>query len=223
MPKLTLQQEVLDLTMEIVNEWDTIYATGQSNGVPNSDGTYGFNSPGLVKYVFNTVMQAKVPFYQLSPVLDTLYTTTSLYNAGYPSAFSAHTVAKANMEPGDVLFFGSSSPTYCGIYLGNGEFVYVTSAWAEGVCIMPLAEYQDELIAVRRYLPETAAAANKVMTVNGPYKTYKIYAAKSASASVVATPAQGSRITVLYTDNDSWALVKTSGGTIGYFMTKYLS
>jgi len=219
-----LQQEVLDLVTDIALNWDTVYATGQSNGIPNADGTYGFNSPGLVKYVFNTVMQPKVPFYQLSQVLDTLYAATELYSTGYPGAFAAYDVAQADMEPGDVLFFGSSSDiSYCGIYLGSGEFVYSSGTWEDGVCIMPLKDFADSLVKVRRYLPEAVVSADKAMTINGPYKNYKVYTEKDSSSAIAATPAQGSSLTVLFTDNGSWALVRTADGTVGYFLTKYLA
>ena len=219
-----LQQEILDLVTEIALDWNTIYATGQSDGVANEDGTYGFNSPGLVKYVFNTVMQEKVPFYQLSQVLDTLYATTELYSTGYPGAFAAYDVAQADMEPGDVLFFGSSSDiSYCGIYLGNGEFVYSSASWEDGVCIMPLNAFASSLVQVRRYLPEEVTPAEQTMTIEGSYKNYKVYAEKDASSTVIATPALGDSLTVLFTDCGSWAQVRTEDGTVGYFLTKYLA
>ena len=219
-----LQQEVLDLVTDIALNWNTVYATGQSNGVANADGTYGFNAPGLVKYVFNAVMQPKVPFYQLSQVLDTLYATTDLYSAGYPGAFAAHDVAQADMKPGDVLFFGSSSDiSYCGIYLGSGEFVYSSASWDDGVCIMPLKDFADDLVNVRRYLPEEVTPAELTGTVTGSYKTYKVYEEKSASSTVIATLALGDPVTLLYTDSGSWGYIRTADGTTGYLLLKYFS
>ena len=219
-----LQQEVLDLVTDIALNWNTVYATGQSNGIPNANGTYGFNSPGLVKYVLNTVMQEKVPFYQLSVQLDTLYAATDLYNTGYPGEFAAHDAAQADLEPGDVLFFGNAQDiSYCGIYLGNGEFVYSSASWADGVCIMPLKDFADSLVKVRRYLPEEVTPAELEGTVAGSYKTYKLYEEKSASSTVIATLALGDAVTLLYTDNGSWAYVRTADGTTGYLLLKYFS
>lgn len=219
-----LQQEVLDLASEIANDWNTIYATGQSDGVANEDGTYGFNSPGLVKYVFNTVMQEKVPFYALSQVLDALYATGEMYNAGYPGEFAVSDVAEADLQPGDVLFFGSGTTvSYCGIYLGNGEFVYSSSSWADGVCIMPLSGFRDSLVKIRRYLPDSVIPADTVGTISGSYKNYKVYAEKSASSTVIATPALGDSVTLLFTDNGSWGYVRTADGIEGYLLLKYFT
>ncbi len=218
-----LQQEVLDLAMDICLNWNTIYATGQSDGIANPDGTFGFNSPGLVKYVFNAVMQEKVPFYRLPQALDDLYAAGGLYNAGYPGAFSAADVAAADLRPCDVLFFGSGSDTnYCGIYLGNGEFLYSSASWDDGVCVMPLSGFQDSLVKIRRYLPDAVTPANTEKAISGPYKGYKVYAEKSASSAVLATPAQEDTLTVLFTDNSSWAYVRTEDDVEGYFLLKYL-
>ncbi len=217
------QQQVIDLALDIYNNWNTIYATGQSDGVANSDGTYGFNAPGFVKYVLNTVMQRYVPTYNLSVVLDTLYTTDSVYNGGYPGEFSVKDITIDNIQPGDVLFFGTDSQVgYCGIYLGNGEFISCQSSWDDGVRIMPLSDkYADALISIRRYLPETVTSADKEATINGPYKNYKIYEEKSADSTVVSTIAQGDSVTILFTDSENWAYIETMSGIRGFIFEKY--
>ncbi len=219
------QQQVIDLAMDIYNNWDTIYATGQSDGVANSDGTYGFNAPGFVKYVLNTVMQKYVPTYNLSVVLETLYTTESVYNYGYAGEFCVENIALENIQPGDVLFFGTDSQvSYCGIYLGNGEFISCQSSWDDGVRIMPLSDkYAEALISIRRYLPESVIPANEEATIDGPYKNYKVYEEKSADSTVIETLALGDTATVLFTDSENWAYIETSSGLKGYILSKYLT
>ncbi len=218
------QQQVIELAMDIYYNWDTIYATGQSDGVINADGTYGFNSPGFVKYVLNTAMKKYVPTYDLPVVLNTLYATDSVYNDGYSGEFCVENVSIDNIKAGDVLFFGTDSQvSYCGIYLGKGEFISCQSSWDDGVRVMPLSgKYSDALISIRRYLPETVASANQEATINGPYMNYKIYEAKSADSAVVATVSQGDSVTVLFTDNKNWAYIETNFGIRGFIFAKYM-
>lgn len=223
--KTQYQQKVIDLALEIYNEWDTVYATGQSDGVANSDGTYGFNAPGLVKYVLNSVMQEYVPTYNLSVVLDTLYTTNSVYNYGYDGELRVENISLENIQPGDVLFLGSGSTvSYCGLYLGNGEFISCLSSWDEGVEIMPLSDkYSEALISIRRYLPENVTPANEDAVIDGPYKNYKVYAEKSADSEVIVTPALDDTVTILFTDSEKWAYIQTESGVKGYMLLSYLT
>ncbi len=218
------QQQVIDLALEIYNDWDTIYATGQSDGVANPDGTYGFNAPGFVKYVLNSVMQKHVPTYNLSVVLDTLYTTESIYNYGYKGEFCAENIASESIQPGDVLFFGSGSTvSYCGIYLGNGEFISCLSSWEDGVNIMPLSDkYAQALISVRRYLPENVTPANAIRYMVGQYYNYNLYSERSASSEIIGTLALYDKVTVIYTDSGNWAYIETETGEKGYVLTAYL-
>ena len=230
----TYQQQVLDLAMEICQEWNTVYAHSQSDGVANSDGTYGFDCSGFAKYVLNTVMQKAVPTYRLSADLDTLYTTDSIYNAGYPGELCAVDVSMNNLQPGDILFFGldendqkSDEINHCGIYLGNNEFVHSTHSWEDSVCVMPLSGiYSENLVKIRRYLPETVTPAETVRyayNADTNYNKYKLYAEKSDGSEVLMQPAKGDALTVLYTDNGNWAYVRTEDGTLGYIPVKNLS
>lgn len=224
------QQQVIDLALEISEEWKTIYAHEQSNGIPNADSSCGFDCSGLTSYIFNRVMQPVVPTYRLYAALETQYATTVMYNAGYPGEFAPFDVAEGDLQPGDILFFtsladgtASTEIGHCGIYLGNNEFVHSTSSWEDAVCIMGLrGSYLENFVGARRYLPEEVIPADKVMTIDGPYRNYKVYAEKDSSSAIVATPAQGGSLTVLFTDGSSWALVRTADGTVGYFLTKYL-
>ncbi|MBQ7116146.1 MAG: C40 family peptidase [Clostridia bacterium] len=218
------QQQVIDLALEIYNDWDTVYATGQSNGVANSDGTYGFNAPGLVKFVLNSVMQESVPAYNLSVVLDALYKTDSIYNKGYEGEFCAQNIDIENIQPGDVLFFGSGSTvSYCGLYLGNGEFISCLSSFDNGVDIVPLSDkYSETLLSIRRYLPENITPANATRYMVGQYNNYKLYSERSASSEIIGTIALYDKLTVLYTDSGSWAYIETEAGEKGFVLTEYL-
>lgn len=217
------QQQVIDLALEISEEWKTTYAHGQSDGVPDSKGVYGFNCTGLVRYILGTVMQKTVPSYRLLAPLETLYETTSIYNQGYPGEFFATDVKRKNIQPGDVLFFtsqadGSDSDEigHCGIYLGNNEFVHATSAWEDAVCIVPLTDsFEENLVAIRRYLPTKVTPANtkETLTDSG---THNLYKERSRKSTVVTSVAPGGTVTVLFTDNADWAWVRTEDGKEGF-------
>lgn len=224
-----MQQSVLDLALDICNNWNTTYVPGGSGDV-SEDGAYQFDCSGLVTYILNNAMHPTIPTYRLSASMSRLAETDIIYNAGYPGEFHAMDVAPEEMQPGDVLFFRSQLdlvPTedlgHCSVYLGNNEFVHCTSVWEDAVCIMPLTgDFRDNLLAVRRYIPEEAVPAETLKTVNGPYRHYKIYAEKNSDSEVVATPCQGDALTVLYTNNDNWAYVRTMSNHYGWFLLQHL-
>jgi SH3-like domain-containing protein len=66
-------------------------------------------------------------------------------------------VERKNLEPGDLLFFGSSPAkiTHTGIYLGNGEFIHDTTHGHPGVQISRLDDmpWTQLLVAIRRVKP----------------------------------------------------------------------
>lgn len=227
-----IQQEVLDLAMEISNNWKTVYAHEQSNGIANSDGVYGFDCSGFASYVLESVMQKYVPTYNLSAAVTVMHKTTDIYNAGYPGELNAQAVTVQNLQPGDVLFFtcdasGSATTSigHCGIYLGNNEFVHSTDAWSDAVCVMPLSDrFLDTLHSIRRYLPATVTPANTEATLSGPYKNYKVYSRMDPDSGVVATIADGETFTLLFTNSGTtWAYVRTQGGVEGFTRAEYLS
>ena len=221
------QQQIIDLALEISEEWKTTYAHDQSNGVPNKKGVYGFDCTGLVKYIFGTVMQKTVPSYRLYASIDTLYKTKSIYNQGYPGEFFATTVKRKDIQPGDVLFFtsqadGSDSDRigHCGIYLGNNEFVHATSAWEDAVCIVPLAgSFEENLVAIRRYLPKTVTPANTKVRLKNT-GTHYLYTDRTRKSSVVTAVTSGGTVTVLFTDNADWAWVRADNGKEGFILVE---
>ncbi len=225
------QQQIIDLALEISEEWPTTYARGQSNGIPNADGTYGFNCSGLVGYVFNTVMQKHIPTYNLEPTLASLCAIDCIYNSGYPGEFEPSDIKKTKLQPGDILFFnsladGSDSDQigHCGIYLGNNEFVHSTSILADdAVCIMPLTDsYLKNLVRIRRCLPKTTVPANTKVTLHRDCETYSIYESMSRSAPVVTAIPSSDPVTVLFTDSHSWAYVRTAKGEKGFLPLQYI-
>ena len=221
-----LQQKILDLAVEISEEWDTTYVSGLAGEIANEKGEHGFNCSGLVKYVFNTVMQKEVPTYYLEARLQTLISLDGIYNLGYPGEFRAQDVAYRDLQPGDVLFFtsqadGSDSNVvgHCGIYLGNNEFVHSTSAWEDAVCIIPLSgNFKENLVAIRRYLPSQVTPANTQVQLAGS-GCHNLYAACSRDSSVVASVEAGCRVTLLFTDSGSWAWIRTESGEAGFIPT----
>jgi len=66
-------------------------------------------------------------------------------------------VERKNLQPGDLLFFGSSPSkiTHTGMYLGNGEFIHDTTHYHPGVQISRLDDmpWTQLLVAIRRVKP----------------------------------------------------------------------
>ena len=226
-----IQQEVLDLALDIANNWNTVYAHNQSEGIANADGSYGFDCSGFVEYVLETVMRKRVPTYNLSAAVTVMQKNTGIYNAGYPGEVNAEKVSRRDLQPGDVLFFtcaadGSvtNSVGHCGIYLGNNEFVHSTTSWEDAVCVMPLNDrFLETLHSIRRFLPEQVTAADTEATLDGPYRSYKVYAKMDPDSSVVAYIPEGQTFTLLFTDSDGWAYVRTKSGVEGFTRSEYLA
>ena len=224
------QRGVIDLALTISERWATTYAHGQSDGVPDENGLYGFDCSGLVRYLFSIVMAQRVPLYTVPADLTKLYELDILINAGLPGETPVIDVPYDELQAGDVLFFssradGSASTevAHCGVYLGNGEFVHATSEWEDAVCIMPLTEsFLDNLRGARRYLHETLVPANTQATITGPYMGYKVYSEKDVDSELVTTVREGSAALILYTDSTIWAYVRLEDGTEGYMLKQYL-
>ena len=220
----TLQQNVLDLALDICNNWNTTYLSGGSGSI-NAAGVYEFDCSGLVTYILNNAIQQSIPTYRLSSSMSRLFETDVIYNAGFPGEFKAVDVPLEEIRPGDVLFFRSQLdilPTeelgHCSLYLGNNEFIHCTSVWEDAVCIMPLTgDFRDNLLAIRRYIPDEPVSAETVRIIDGPYQNYKVYSEKNSASAVVATQSQGDTLTILYTNNDDWAYVRTPDDICGWF------
>jgi len=79
-------------------------------------------------------------------------------DADLQAAWSGVTpVERKDVQPGDLLFFGSSAAkiTHTGMYLGNGEFIHDTTHDHPGVQISRLddAPWTQLLVAIRRVKP----------------------------------------------------------------------
>lgn len=67
-------------------------------------------------------------------------------------------VSKSNMQPGDLVFFGSNgNATHIGIYIGNGQMIHssggsknTASNPGKGVCVTNV-DYRSDFIEARRY------------------------------------------------------------------------
>ena len=72
-------------------------------------------------------------------------------------------VAKANMQPGDLVFFKNTTnngriATHVGIYLGDGKMIH--SGSSKGVVVVSLSQeyWQEHFLCARRVLIPVAAA-----------------------------------------------------------------
>lgn len=223
------QQEVIDLAVDISENWQTKYTDAHTSDVVVKNGVYYFNCSSFVKYVFDSVMRKYNPAYGISADVKRLYSTTVLCNEGYKGEYTVKKVGINELQPGDVMFFSSLAEgsneriKHIGIYLGNNEFAHCTGTWDDSVCIVSLTgNYREEFMGARRLLPTSVKAANKEATVKGPYKKYKLYADKSADSTVLANIRKGRTVTVLYTGSEKWAYVETKNGVKGYMFLHYL-
>ncbi len=220
------QQDVVDFAKKIALEWRTVYEHHKSDGIPNNDGTYGFDCSGYATYVLNTVMQKTVPTYRLSSNIPTLIGTDSICNKGYAGEFKADEVSLDNIQPGDIIFFSQKSPDdHCGIYLGNGEFAHSSDFWSNSVVIAPLTdEYIDELSCIRRYLPDPSEVSSigKEMEIKQGCNSYK---KMNSDSQKVDKFTKGETVTLLYTNsgnNGNWGYVRNQEGKEMFILLKNL-
>lgn len=224
------QQQVLDLAVDICFNWKTIYRDASKGEIVDDEGTRAFHCSGMISFILNGVMEPIVPVYWVSTNLLKTYETGLIYNGGLPGELVAQDVPLSDLQPGDVLFFRSQLDTtgsmeigHCGLYLGNNEFLHCTSVWEKGVCIMPLTnDFEVNLLKIRRFLPESVAAAEMPCVVSGPYEEYDLYEMRSVESEVILHPRRGDRLTLLYDGSGNWAYVRTEDGTEGFFERKYL-
>lgn len=99
----------------------------------NTNGPNQFDAAGLVAYVYGQVG------------LEVKDSVSALYQSG-------EKVDKSDLEPGDIVFFKNGSntkPSYCGIYVGDGRFVYAAQ-WADQVIERKLAYFEKSYAGARR-------------------------------------------------------------------------
>ena len=86
-------------------------------------GSNSFDCSGLTQYV-----------YEKAAGINITRTTYTQVNQG-------KAVSLSNLEPGDLLFWGSASaPYHVGIYLGNGQYIHAATP-SQGVVIQTLSSY----------------------------------------------------------------------------------
>lgn len=101
------------------------------NYVWGATGPNAFDCSGLVQYVFKNAAGINLP-----------RTTYSQVKVG-------QTVSMSNLEPGDLLFWGSASaPYHVGIYIGNGQYIHAATP-GQGVIKQTLSSYFYPSIAKR--------------------------------------------------------------------------
>lgn len=216
-------KEVVDLAVEIANDWKTAYVSGKTGQI-NSKGEYTFDCSGFVTYVINRVMQKDIPTYRLTANIVKLRNLGAIYNEGYPGEFITKKVNYSDKQPGDVIFFmHKGGNDHCGIYIGNNKFVHCNGT-EDAVTIREISGfYKEDIDVVRRYVPTKVVPANTVKTVK---TSCKVYSEKGNDNSKLCSISSGSKVTVLFTGNnpDSYnqAYIKLSDGRKGYIYTKNL-
>ena len=119
------QQKVVDYALQFLG---VPYITG---GVTPA----GFDCSGLVQYVYRNAVGINLP------------------RVTYDQEKMGREVSLNNLQPGDLVFFGSRGSTYHdGIYIGNGKFIHAPTP-GDVVKITPMQFYMPDF--ARRILPDT--------------------------------------------------------------------
>lgn len=179
----------------------------QANG-PNA-----FGSANLATYAYK----------QVGIKIDD--TISELYKTG-------QSVSKNNLQAGDLLFFsstGKGSPSFMGVYIGSGKFVYSSQGESE-VVLKKLSDFEKKLLGAKRIVAEAPAAgvnqqaANIAVSLLGkPYKfqadgpdsfgsaNLATYVYKQVGISIDKT------ISALYKTGDSVSKSKLQAGDLVFF------
>ncbi|UFJ41505.1 NlpC/P60 family protein [Brevibacillus humidisoli] len=121
-----------------------------------SNAPTAFDSAGYVAYVFDKLG------------VDVANSISGLYSSGV-------TVEKDAIQPGDVLFFNSSSGAplnYVGIYTGNNRFVYASRSKGE-VIVKDYSSVADHLAGARRYINDNVQQPDQNDNVQQPDQNEK--------------------------------------------------
>lgn len=102
-----------------------------------AEGPNSFDCSGLTSYVFKNAAGITLP-------------RTSSAQAGY-----GKTVSKANLQPGDLVFFNTNGKgvSHCGIYVGGGNMVHAPSS-GKTVCVVSInsSYYSSKFVTAKRVL-----------------------------------------------------------------------
>lgn len=106
-------------------------AQAGKNYVWGASGPNSFDCSGLVQYVYKNAAGV------------------NLGRTTYDQVKQGTTVSMSNLQPGDLLFWGSASaPYHVGIYLGNGKYVHAATP-SQGVIVQTLSSYFYPSVAKR--------------------------------------------------------------------------
>ncbi|RVU70928.1 MULTISPECIES: C40 family peptidase [Lactobacillus] len=106
-------------------------AEAGKNYVWGAEGPDSFDCSGLVQYVFSQAAGVNLP------------------RTTYAQVKSGTSVSMDNLQPGDLLFWGSATaPYHVGIYLGNNKYIHAATP-KQGVVVQTLSSYFYPSVAKR--------------------------------------------------------------------------
>lgn len=219
------RQAVLDLASEINLEWPTRYKLGEDEGRLDQDGYHLFDCSGFVSYVLDTTLRQWNPLYNAPHGAQEMYDVEILYNEGLRGEFRPEEVSLSEAQPGDVLFFNMSSSEgkidHCGLYVGNNEFLHSTdSGPVRGVSLTTMKGYMDNLVAVKRYIPDKIVPANATMAAVNNYT--KLRSTNTSDYETIKVFKKGEEVKLKFTNRFSYIYVESSDGLEGYVLANSL-
>lgn len=114
----------------------------------------GMDCSGFVQYVFSK-------------------TNVSLPRTAWEQSKIGTTIAKDNLQKGDLLFFLTDRSrgipvTHTGLYLGNGNFIHAAGK-DKGIIISPLSDYSKTFVIAKR-ITKTPLEQINIQAVLSPYE-----------------------------------------------------
>lgn len=219
------RQAVLNLASEIYLEWPTRYKLDEDEGRLDKDGYHLFDCSGFVSYVLDTSLSKWNPLYNAPPSARDMYEMEVLYNEDLKGEFRPQEVPLSEALPGDVLFFDVTGDDgivdHCGLYVGNNEFLHCSDYdWYSGVNLMTLKGYMDDLVCVKRFIPDKIVPANATMVAVNNYT--KLRSTNTSDYDALKVFKRGEEVKLKFTNRFNYIYVESSDGLEGYVLADSL-
>ena len=144
--KAWIQRGDIDFSPKLKSLEETIAFSKKFLGLPYTWGgtsSFGYDCSGFVQMLFKE-MGFSLPRNSRDQAESSLFVS----------------VEKADLQPGDLIFFGASRVTHVGIYLGNDEFIHSGVVDIPVIKISTLSTYKTNIICTKRLVSSPAILKN---------------------------------------------------------------